>query len=191
MIVAINGFIAPHGGVIKSETFPRNWPFVWGIHRSPVNSPYKGQWRGALMFVLIRAWINVWVNNRKAGDLRRYRAHYDVTVMHPRRIIFNFGGIMVARKDKIVYLYHSLLYSLYLAKTTSQWRHNGSDGVSNHQHHHCILNRLFRSRSKKTSKLRVTGLYAVNSPLIGEFPAQRASNAENVSIWWRHHVGLQ
>ena len=74
------------------------------------------------MFVLIRAWINVWVNNRKAGDLRRYRAHYDVTVVHPRRIIFNFGGIMVARKDKIVYLYHSLLYSLYLAKTTSQWR---------------------------------------------------------------------
>ena len=68
-----------------------------------------------------------------------------------------------------------------------QWRHNGRDGVSNHQHHDCLLNRLFRCRSKKTSKLRVTGLCAGNSPVTGEFPAQRASNAENVSIWWRHH----
>ena len=48
---------------------------------SPVNSPYKGQWRGTLMFCLTCAWINGWVNNREAGDLRRHRAHYDVTVM--------------------------------------------------------------------------------------------------------------
>ena len=68
-----------------------------------------------------------------------------------------------------------------------QWRHNGSDGVSNHQPHHCWLNRLFRRRSKKTSKLRVTGLCLGNSPVTGEFPAHMASNAENVSIWWRHH----
>ena len=53
-----------------------------GIHRSPLNSPYKGQWRGALMFSLICAWINSWVNNREAGDLRRRRTHYDVIVMH-------------------------------------------------------------------------------------------------------------
>ena len=52
-----------------------------GIHGSPVNSPHKGQWRGALMFSLIYAWINGWVNNREASDLRRHRAHYDVTVM--------------------------------------------------------------------------------------------------------------
>ena len=63
------------------ETFPRNWPFVRGIHRSPVNSPHKGQWRGALMFSLICVSINDWVNNREAGDLRRYRAHCDVNVM--------------------------------------------------------------------------------------------------------------
>ena len=69
-----------------------------------------------------------------------------------------------------------------------QWRHNGRDGVSNHQTHDCLLNRLFGRRSKKTSKLRVTGLCAWNSPVTGEFPAQMASNAENVSIWWRHHV---
>ena len=67
------------------------------------------------------------------------------------------------------------------------WRHNGHDSVSNHQPHDCLLNRLFRRRSKKTSKLRVTGLWAGNSPGTGEFPAPMASNAENVSIWWRHH----
>ena len=69
-----------------------------------------------------------------------------------------------------------------------RWRHSGRDSVSNHQPHHCLLNLLFRRRSKKTSKLRVTGLCARNSPGTGEFPAQMASNAENVSIWWRHHA---
>ena len=57
------------------------WPFVRGVHRSPVNTPHKGQWRGALMFSLICAWINGWVNNHEAGDLRRHCAHYDFTVM--------------------------------------------------------------------------------------------------------------
>ena len=52
---------------------------LW-IHRSPENSPHKGQWRGALMLSLICAWINGWVNNNEAGDLRRHRAHYDVIV---------------------------------------------------------------------------------------------------------------
>ena len=70
-----------HDDVIKWKHFPRNWPFVRRIHRSPVNSPHKGQWRGALMFSLICVWINDWVNNREAGDLRRYRDHYDVIVM--------------------------------------------------------------------------------------------------------------
>ena len=70
-----------HDDVIKWKHFPRYWPFVRGIHRSPVNSPHKGQWRGALMFTLICARINDWVNNGEAGDLRRNRAHYDVIVM--------------------------------------------------------------------------------------------------------------
>ena len=55
------------------------------------------------------------------------------------------------------------------------WRHNGHDSISNHQPYDCLLNSLFRSRWKKTSKLRVTGICAM------------ASNAENVSIWWHHH----
>ena len=87
---------------------------------------------------------------------------------------------------------------------TLRWRHNGRDSVWNRQPHDCLLNRLFRRRSKKTSKLRVTGLCVGNSPGTGEFPSlcvgnspgtgefptQMASNAENVSIWWRHHAAF-
>ena len=69
-----------------------------------------------------------------------------------------------------------------------QWRHNECDCVSNHQPHDCLLNRLFRQRSKKTLKLRVTGLCAGNSPVTGEFTAQMVSNAEDALIWWRHHA---
>ena len=73
-----------------------------------------------------------------------------------------------------------------------QWRHNGCDGVSDHQPYDCLLNPLFRRRWKKPSKLHVTGLCEGNSPVwrvTGEFPVQRASDAENVSIWRRYHIG--
>ena len=70
---------------------------------------------------------------------------------------------------------------------TLLWRLNGRKGVSNHQPHDCLLKRLFRHRSKKTSKLHFTDLCAGNSTVTGAFPTQRASNAENDSIWWRHH----
>ena len=68
------------------------------------------------------------------------------------------------------------------------WRHNGRDSVSNHQPHEGLFNRLIQRISKKTSKVNVTGLCTRNSLGTGEFPAQMASNAKNVSIWWRHHV---
>ena len=94
-----------------------------------------------------------------------------VSVLIPR---LASSGIKCPIKD------HTVVQTLW-------WRHNDHDSVSNHQPHECLLNRLFRRRSKKTSKLRVTGLCVGNSPGTGEFPAQRASYAENVSIWWRHH----
>ena len=84
--------------VIKWKHFPHYWPFVWGLPRSPVNSPHKGQWGGALMFSLICAWIDGWVNHREGGDLRRHRAHYDVTVMMkspPIAKAVSFSNIMV------------------------------------------------------------------------------------------------
>ena len=68
--------------VIKLKHFPHYRTFVWEIHPSQLNP--KGQWRGALMFPLICAWINGSANNREAGDLRRHRAHYDVTVIYTR-----------------------------------------------------------------------------------------------------------
>ena len=80
LLVCIN-IESSHDDVIKWKHFPRYWPFVRGIHRWPVNSPHKGQWCGALMLSLICVWVNGWVNNREAGDLRRYRVHYDVIVM--------------------------------------------------------------------------------------------------------------
>ena len=159
----------------QMETFPRYWPFVRGIPRSPV----KGQWRGDLVFSLIRAWINAWVNNREAGDLRCHRAHYDVIVMHTEVIAIGQTLSLHRNRDGQLYIRFAL-----------QWRHNGRDGVSNHQPRDCFLNSLFRHWSKKTLKFRVTGLCAGNSPEAGEFPAQMASNAENVSIWWRHHAWL-
>ena len=70
-----------YDGIMKWKHFPRYWPFVRGIHQSPVNIPHKGQWRGALIFSLICAWINAWVNNREAGYLGRHRAHYDMFAM--------------------------------------------------------------------------------------------------------------
>ena len=85
---------------------------------------------------------------------------------------------------------HSSPYTFITLATTYlhmslEWRHNGHDG---HPPHECLLNRLLRRKSKKTSKLRATGLCAGSSPVTGEFPARMASNAENISIWWRHHV---
>ena len=72
--------------------------------------------------------------------------------------------------------------------STLQWRHSGRNDVTNRRRLDCYLNRLFRRKSKKTSKLRVNGLCEGNSPVTSKFPAQRASNAVNVYIWWRHHA---
>ena len=90
-----------HDDVIKWELFPRYWPFVWGIHRPPVNFPHKSQWRRALMFSLICVWINSRVNNGEAGDLRRHRAHCGVIVMVPGDIDqmkgFHCGFVMESK----------------------------------------------------------------------------------------------
>ena len=100
-----------HDDVIKWKHFPRHWPFVRGIPLPPVNSPHKGQWRGALMFSVIGAWANDWVNNWNAGDLRHYRAHYDIIVMinashdHPDKApqsIFNRKCSRISIRNTII-----------------------------------------------------------------------------------------
>ena len=109
-----------HDDVIKWKHFTRCWPFGRGIHRSPVNSPLKGQWRKALMFSLICAWINVWANNREAGDLGRHRAHYDVTAMQCLIILFNqlpFIGILLSSRRNL----QQLIVKLVATRATS-WK---------------------------------------------------------------------
>ena len=88
-----------HDDVIKWKHFPRYWTVVRGIHRSPVNSPHKGQWCGVLVFFMICAWINGWVNNGEAADLRHHRVPYDVTV------IFRWISSRAPRETSIIHLY--------------------------------------------------------------------------------------
>ena len=102
-----------HDDVIKWKHFPRYWSFVRGIHRTSVNSPHKGQWRGALGFFLICVWINGWVNNREAGDSRRYRAHYDVTVMLYTCSQYDGSQCRVSCMTTAIWRYR---------KTLSQWQ---------------------------------------------------------------------
>ena len=96
-----------HDDVIKWKHFPRYWPFVRGIHLSSVNSPHKGQWRGALMFSLICVWINGWVNNRKASDLRRHRGHYDVNVMK----LYRASAVCVSDENTFLFVLNSNTYN--------------------------------------------------------------------------------
>ena len=121
----------------QMETFSAYWPFLRGIHRSSVNSPHKGPWRGALMFSLICAWINGLVNNGEAGDLRYHRAHYDVTVI--LRVYVFLGESCVHRSVCVftcklyrvfmrVVLYSCVLYCILLF--LHLW--NGSEIISIH-----------------------------------------------------------
>ena len=109
-------------------------------------------------------------------------------------LLTNTNNCIAKTKTCCLFLFIPLQSVLYIGDiicfildTTLHWRNNEREGVSNHQSHDCLLNCLFKLISKKISKLRVNGLCAGNSPVTGEFHAQRASNVENVSIWWHHH----
>ena len=120
-------------------------------------------------------------------------AHWQAKYLSPSRTSFSClwsGGQSVNWSRDIVFIvsYSIGENSVLQPMVSSQWRHNERGGVSNRRHFDCLLNRLFRRILKKAPKRRVTGLYEGDSPVTGEFPAQRASNAENVSILWRHHA---
>ena len=133
-----------------------------------------------------------WECLRNVWHIENLFASFDLTIKHFLILIFLNS---ITRNFQAPYEYRlSTRFSepkLHLCEHFNvfiniplQWRHNERDGVSNHQSDDCLL----RRRSKKTSKLCVSGLCEGNSPVTSEFPAQRASNAENVSIWWRLHV---
>ena len=143
-----------HDDVMKWKHFPHYWPFVLGIHRFPVNSPHKGQWHGALRYSSICVWINGWVKNGEAGDLRRHRAHYDVIVMTSRsysfiqipkhnnehdanlteiplvmKICYKAWQVKVQNNVTIGYILTFLLFICVASKTsthkiTTHWRHH-------------------------------------------------------------------
>ena len=133
-----------HDDVIKWKHFPRNWPFVRGIHRSPVSSPHKGQWRTTLMFSLICAWINGRVNYREAGDLRPYLAHYGVTVM----LKFSVRGILWG-------------WDLTVGSGHLLWWNRISFLVQNSHHQaFCLqLNKDWKPLVKRVSKINMKYLY--------------------------------
>ena len=151
--------VSPHGRVIKHLAL---------IHTRLMTAIY----RECYVFSPGMSWRTT---TRRSRSRREY--HCDGTSHQVTRSDTPYTAHNVTEQGPLPTSWHFAL----------RWRHNGRDSVSNHQHHECLLNRLFRRRSKETSKRRVTGLCAGNSPGTGEFPAQMASNAENVSIWWRHH----
>ena len=103
-------------------------------------------------------------------------------------IVLAYSYLVYVSLDPIYFSFPSHITSVPVSSEqiffSLQWRHNECNGISYHQPHYCLLNCLFRCRWKKTSKLCITGLCSRNSPVTGEFPAQIASNVENVSIWW-------
>ena len=146
------------------------------------------------------------LNSRKQIliNFRKKIHQYSLRKMHLKNTVCEILAILYRQRCVIMRWFASgwgivyavicrwrLFLSAILHRTALRSRHNGHDSVSNHQPRHCLLNRLFRRRSKKKSEVRVTGLCVGNSPMSGEFPAQRASNAENVSIWWRHHGAIK
>ena len=116
--VGYDAFLIFHDDVMKWKHLPRYWPFLRGIHRSPVNSQHKGQRRGALMFSLICARINGWVNNSEARNLRRHHAHCDVTVMYMAVPVIRFSvrlsqsTIYIIRKVYMISMWPDVTASL-------------------------------------------------------------------------------
>ena len=125
-----------HDDVIKWKHFPCNWPFVRGIHWSPVNSPHKGWWHGALMFSLICVWINDWVNNREAGDLRCYHAHYDVIVMLKAFLWLFFLCLPLQRVLRIIHCSSNIFSWGYKCVET---RHSSTLKQLGHSYQNLIL----------------------------------------------------
>ena len=144
--------------------------FVWGIQRWPVIFPTQKASNAENVSIWWRHhvnWLQLWYFNGNRYASCRWSGP--------------IPNLLTQIRHAYIFMWRTFPYTL-------QWRHDKVDGVSNHQPHDCLLNGLFRRRSKKTSELRVTGLCAGNSPVTGEFPAKMASNAENVSIWWHHHA---
>ena len=163
----------------------------WELSKQPENRYFLCLSRKSLFLVL----------NFTGECHRGFILNFNLSDIHVGQKAINFSMCLISDLPKVPVNSFQLTFCSFISNTCMKekrlvqallfplrWRRNGHGDVSNHQPHHCLFNRLFGFRSKKTSKLCVTGLCAGNSPGTGEFPAQMASNAENVSIWWRHHA---
>ena len=166
-----------HDDVIKWKHFPRNWPFVRGIHRSP----HKGQWRGALMFSFIYAWINDWVYNREAGDLRRQCGHYDVIVMGILR------GILYETTNRYV------VFCVVVAMSSEQdpftqiipadFTGSGAFVWSRWAYSHLVFSKIFRvSRPPYNTVLSIYSQVILSSSVCVVSLISRWSDISNVSF---------
>ena len=149
-------------------------------------------------------WVNAWrIMNRfeqciEARNFSKIKSRlYHTKGKFFSTIQWKSGSYFLAQLTRIyiciitcIEKYENISYkqTYTIALMSLQWRHNEHDGISNHQPYDCLLSRLFRHGPKKISKLHVTGLCEGYSPVTSEFPTQRASNVENVSIWWCHHI---
>ena len=139
---------------LKWKPFPRYWPFVRGIHRSPVNSPHEGQWGADLMFSLICAWRNIWVNNRVAVDLWRHGAHYDVIIMR-KRCAYLAGCPVYASENThptcsvtVILWIISFSVNIYTSCCKLQWIQDGNwIGRKSLMYHHLHTEQLRNSRT--------------------------------------------
>ena len=134
-----------------------------------VNGHFCGEFTGprwiprtkALMFSLICVWINDWVNNREAGDLRRYRAHYDVIVMDVIVMAHSVHVTIAVRCTSVRYKYwwtcHMGLGSFLCWATGDSMYYVCVTLPVNHWHLDCLINSLSRPMTKKTPKLHITG----------------------------------
>ena len=164
-----------HDDVIKWKHFPRYRPFVRRIHRSPMNSLHKGQWRGALMFPLICAWSNSWANNREAGDLRRHRAHYDVTVMRNT-------------KQYSVHTWWDILYDPIFGPLL--WRHVSAMASKITNHMTVFFLRLVQVNINENIKAKHRWPFVIGIYQSRWISPKNVFNAESAPMLWRCNAFL-
>ena len=176
-----------HEDVIKWKHFPRYWPFVRRIHRSAVNSTHKGQWRGALMFPLICAWINGWAKNREAGVLRRQCAHYDVIVISAE-CVTQYGPGQFSRNIFAIantHRAHEDVVWCAFCETNPLKSRQFSHGISNHRH----FGSFSSLHNKQHQSTILLALWVKNPPVTGRFPSQTVIRKKvSISSWWRHQM---
>ena len=165
---------ALHDNVIKWKHFPHYWPFVGGIHRSPMNFPHKGQWRRALMFPLICAWTNNWVNSWDTGDLRCHWVHYDVTVMESVTIV-----------DRVIMRSGAhFMNNWFIVIIQIQWKYNFVPIQD-------VLKWLLNNFAHGTTDVLLWHVQIFFSNMV---PCKRVTHKKQISIkfelWWNNHCSI-